>query len=145
MVAVSSNCSFVIAGDFSVSLSDEGKPDTVTLGELDEGLLALTNGETVGLTSGEGLAIDVLDVDDLVGTGVVFNVHGGADATDTVAAGDEHSGAVLEFNNAVDLAALQVKLQQKVLNIIISEEKRKWEQREKLTLTESFFLMSGWG
>lgn len=110
MVAVSSNCSLVIAGDFSVSLSDEGKLDTVTLGELDQGLLALTNGEHVGLTSGEGLAIDVLDVDDLVGTGVVLDVHEGADTTDIVTGGQVDSGSVFEFNNTVDLASLKVKL-----------------------------------
>ena len=115
MVAVSSNCSLVIAGDFSVSLSDEGKLDTVTLGELDQGLLALTNGEHVGLTSGEGLAIDVLDVDDLVGTGVVLDVHEGADTTDIVTGGQVDSGSVFEFNNTVDLASLKVKLDRVVL------------------------------
>ena len=109
-MAVGSNCSLVIASDFSVSLGDEGKLDTVTLGELDQGLLALTNGEDVGETGGESGTVGVLDVDDLVGTGVVLDVHEGADTTDIVSGGQVDSGSVFEFNNTVDLASLKVKL-----------------------------------
>ena len=109
-MAVGSNCSLVIASDFSVSLGDEGKLDTVTLGELDQRLLALTDGEDVGETGGESGTVGVLDVDDLVGTGVVLDVHEGADTTDIVTGGEVDSGSVFEFNNTVDLASLKVKL-----------------------------------
>jgi len=47
-------------------------------------------------------------------------VHECADTTDVVSALDEDSGSIFEFNNAVDLASLKVKLNafKKVLNII---------------------------
>ena len=59
-------------------------------------------------------------MDDIVGTGVLLNVHESAGTTDVVSAGDEHLGSVFEFNNAIDLASLKVKLNalKKVLNII---------------------------
>ena len=100
----------VSSGDSSVSLSDEGKLDTVTLGELDQGLLALADGEDVGEAGGEDLAVHILDVDDLVGTGVVFDMHEGTDTTDIVSGSEVDSGSVFEFNNTVDLASLKVKL-----------------------------------
>ena len=109
-MADSSHCSLFLLGDFSVSLSDEGKLDTVTLGELDQGLLALTDDEAVGETSGEGGAVGVLDVDDLVGTGVVLDVHEGANTTDIVTGSEVAGGSVFEFNNTVDLTSLKVQL-----------------------------------
>ncbi len=109
-MADSSHCSLLLLDDFSVSLSDEGKLDTVTLGELDQGLLALTDDEAVGETSSEGGAVGVLDVDDLVGTGVVLDVHEGSDTTDIVTGSEVAGGSVFEFNNTVDLASLKVKL-----------------------------------
>ncbi len=66
------------------------------------------------------MALAVLDVDNLVGTWVVFDMHECADTTDVVSALDEDSSSVFEFNNAIDLASLKVKLNalKKVLNII---------------------------
>ena len=61
--------------DFGVALLNEGLSLTVTLGKLDEGLLAGADHENVGKTGSEGVTSGVLDVDDLVGTGVVLNVH----------------------------------------------------------------------
>ena len=49
-------------------------------------------------------------MDDLVGTGVLLNVHEGADTTNIVTTSHIHSGSVFEFNNSVDLASLKVKL-----------------------------------
>ena len=77
-------------GDFGVPLSDERESLTVALGELDHGFLALANGEDVAKTGSEHLALGVLDVDDLVATGVVLNVHERTDTTDIVTANDEH-------------------------------------------------------
>ena len=66
---------FIGSDDFGVALLNEGLSLTVTLGKLDEGLLAGANHENVGETGSEGVTSGVLDVDDLVGTGVVLNVH----------------------------------------------------------------------
>ena len=96
-----------------VPLGDEGKTDTITSGQLDEGLLALADGENVGETRGEGVAIGVTDVDDLVRAGVLLQMHELAHTTDIVTASDEHEASVFEFNHAVDLAGLKVKLPSK--------------------------------
>ena len=80
------------------------------LGELDQGLLALTNGEDVAETGREDLTLGVLDMDNLVGTWMVLDMHECANTTNIVTAGNEDSGSIFEFNNAVDLASLKVKL-----------------------------------
>ena len=93
-----------------VPLLDERKLLTVTLGELDQGLLALTNGEDVAETGGEIIALRVLDVDDLIGTGVVLNMHESTDTTNIVSSGNEDNSSIFEFNNAIDFASLKVIL-----------------------------------
>ena len=90
--------------------SEETKDDTITLGKLDLRLFALTNDENVAQTSGEGLAIDVPDVDNLVGTGVVLDVHEDASTTNIVSSGNEDRSSIFEFNHTVDLSSLKVKL-----------------------------------
>ena len=103
-----------------VPLLDERKLLTVTLGELDQGLLALTNGEDVAETGGEIIALRVLDVDDLIGTGVVLNMHESTDTTNIVSSSDEDLGTILEFHNSINLSSSQVILNiiEIVLNII---------------------------
>lgn len=114
-------------GELGVPLGDERELDTVALGHLDQRLLG-SNDEDVRETRGEVDTVDILHVDDLVGTWVVFNVHERANTTDIVSTSDVHLSAVLEFNNAVDFASLKVKLSRsrnKVLNIIHSKEKKR--------------------
>ena len=118
----------LLGGDSSISLGDEGKSDTVELGELNQRLSALSDGEDVGQTGGEGVAISVSDVDDLVGTRVLLNGGESADTTDIVSASDEHLGSILKFDNSVDLASLKVQLSTSrtiVLNII-----QFWKRKE---------------
>ena len=98
------------SSDFGVPLGNERELDTITLGELDLRLLTLTNGENVAETSGESLAIDVLDVDNLVGTGVVLDVHEDASTTNIVSSGNEDRSSIFEFNHTIDLSSLKVKL-----------------------------------
>lgn len=99
-----------VSRNLRVSLLDERKSDTVALGKSDEGLLALANAEDIAQTGGEGVSLGVLDVDDLVGTGVVLNVHEHANTTDIVSALHENLRAILKLHNAVNLASLKVKL-----------------------------------
>ena len=54
--------------------------------------------------------MSVLNVGDFVGTGVVFNVLEDTDTTDVVSAGSEDEGAVIEFDDSVDLTSLEIKL-----------------------------------
>lgn len=56
------------------------------------------------------MALNVLDVNDLVGTGVVFDVHEHTDTTNIVSALNKDLGSVLKLDNAVNFTSLKVKL-----------------------------------
>lgn len=140
-------------GHSGFSLLDEGKSDTLSLGQGDEGLLALPDHENVTETGSEGVASGILDVGNLVGTGMVLDVLEDTNTTDIVSALYEDGGTVLELDDAVDLTSLKVQLYKEIvslLNIILCFDfesvRRSLPARENvLTLMESFFLMSGWG
>lgn len=59
--------------------------------------------------------MSILNVGDFVGTGVVFNMLKDTDTTDVVSAGSEDEGAVIEFDDSVDLTSLKVELDRVVL------------------------------
>lgn len=93
-----------------VTLLNEGKSDSLASWEGDDWFLAIANNEDVRKTGGKGVAMGVLDVGDFVGTGVVFDVLEDTDTTDVVSAGSEDEGAVIEFDDSVNLTSLKVKL-----------------------------------
>lgn len=93
-----------------VTLLNEGKSDSFASWEGDDWLLAIANNEDVRKTGGKGVAMGVFDVSDFVGTGVVFDVLEDTDTTDVVSAGSENEGAVIEFDDSVNLTSLKVKL-----------------------------------
>lgn len=102
-----------VTGASRVSLLNEAESDTLALGEGDKGLLALTNHEDVGKTSGERVATSILNVGDLVGTGMVLNVLKDTDSANIVSTDNEDGGTVLELDEAVNLVGLEVKLHSK--------------------------------
>ena len=59
------------------------------------------------------MATGVLDVGDLVGTGVVLDVLEDTNTTDVVTTDDEDGGAVVELDNTIDLTSLKVELKLK--------------------------------
>ncbi len=59
------------------------------------------------------MATGVLDVGDLVGTGVVLDVLEDTNTTDVVTTDDEDGGTVVELDNTVDLTSLKVELKLK--------------------------------
>lgn len=81
----------------------------------DKWLLALSNDENVAETSGEGVTLSILDVDNLIGTWMVLNVHEDTNTTDIVTSLDENLGSILEFNNSINFTSLKVKLDSVVL------------------------------
>ena len=99
-----------VSGISGISLLDEGKLDSTLSREGDQRLLALSDNEDVAETGGEGLTTGILNVGNLVGTGVVLDVLEDTDTTDVVSALDEDRGSVLEFDESVDLTTLKVKL-----------------------------------
>jgi hypothetical protein len=128
--------------DSKVSFFVQGKSGTISLWEGENWLLVSADHEGVGEAGGEGVTSCVLDVDDLVRAWVVLDGEHGAHTTDVVSAGNVDSGEVLEFNDALDLTGEQVKLNASI-NIIVF--RKELEKESALTLTVSFFFMSGWG
>ena len=94
--------------NFVSSLLDEGASLSSKLWKSDKRLLSLSNDENVRKTGGEGVSSEILDMDDLVGTWVVLNVHEGTNTTDIVSSSEEDLGAILEFDNSVNLASAEV-------------------------------------
>jgi len=105
----------VVAAIAVVTLFNEGKLDTFTSGEGDEGLLGITNHENVGKTGGERVTTGVLDVSDLVRTGVVLNVLEDTDTSHVVSTSGENGSAVIELDNTINITSLKVKLDGVVL------------------------------
>jgi len=99
----------------AVTLLNEGVADSITSGEGDEGLLGLTDHENVGKTGGEGVSTGVLDVGNLVRTGMVLDVLEDTDTANIVSTGDEDGGTVVEFDDRVNFVGLEVQLEGVVL------------------------------
>lgn len=98
-----------------VSFVDESHSDSLVPWKRNHRLLALSDNENVGETGSEVVVVGILDVDDLVRTWVVFNVHEGTDTTNIVSTLDKDSGTVSEFDDFVDFASLKVQLHRVVL------------------------------
>jgi hypothetical protein len=99
----------------AVTLLVEGVADTVTLGEGDEGLLGLTDHENVSETGGEGVSTGVLDVGNLVRTGMVLDVLEDTDTANIVTTGHEDGGTVIELDDRVNFMGVEVELEGVVL------------------------------
>jgi hypothetical protein len=90
-----------------ISLFESAEIDTVVLWESDQGLL-FSDDENVSFSGGEGLSVGVLDVDDIEGPEVPFDVLDLTDSTNIVSTCDvaELAGGVLD--PAFDLVLLEV-------------------------------------
>jgi len=108
--------------EFGVTHLNIGEVDTFTLGERDKRLLIITDHEDVGETGGESVTTGVLNVCDLVRTGVVLNVLENTDTTNVVTTSGKNSGTVIELNNTVDFTSCEVQLNSVVLlNVRVGE------------------------
>jgi hypothetical protein len=104
-----------VDSNLGISLFDKSTPESLELGQSDEWLLALSNNEHVGETGGEVIARAIFDVDDLIGTWVMLDVHELSDTTNVVSTLNEHLNSVFEFNDFFDLIGLKVELDSIVL------------------------------
>jgi len=91
-----------------VTLLDEGLGETLSLGQGDDGVLGLSDDEDVLLTRSEGVAIGILNVSNIVGTGVGLNVLEDTHTANIVTTLDENGGTVVEFDHAIDFISLEV-------------------------------------
>ena len=79
-------------------LFQNAQVETISFGEGNGWLLAVTDHEHIGVSGGEGLSIGISDVGDVETTQVLLDVHQGTNSTDVVTSGQVHkfSGFVLE-------------------------------------------------
>jgi hypothetical protein len=93
-----------------VSLFDESVGNSLLLGEADHGVLAFSDAEDVVKSGGEKVTSGVLDVSNLVWTGVVFDVLEDTDSADIVSSLNENRRAVFVFDATVNITSLKVEL-----------------------------------
>ena len=91
-------------GQTGVTILLVGHEDTVALGEGDPGLVLLADNHDVLETGGEGVAVGILDVDDLERTRVTLTVHQGTDAANIVTSDGHDEVANFELQPVEDLA-----------------------------------------
>lgn len=103
-----------IASITRVAFLNERETDTLLGRERDDGFFSSTNAENVGETGSEGVATGILDVSNLVGTGMVLDVLEHTDATNIVTASGENAGAVFELDNRVNFVGLKVELKKAI-------------------------------
>jgi len=99
-----------VCSNLGISLIDKRKSDTLELGKSDKRLFALTDTENVGETGGERVSSGILDMDDLIGTWMMLNVHELSNTTNIVTTLNEYGCSILEFNHFVNLISLEVEL-----------------------------------
>lgn len=92
------------------ALLKDGLLDTTALGEGDLGLVSGADDEDVAKSGGEGVALGVLDGDDVEGTLVALNVLEGTDAASVAALGEHDHGSELELEDVGHLAGGNVDL-----------------------------------
>jgi len=106
----------------SITLLNKRELDTLTLGKGNERLLAFTDHKNVGETGGKGVASNITDVSNLVATRMVLNVGKNTNTTNVVTTVGHDGATVLEFDEAINLTSLQVKLDGVVLlNVRVRE------------------------
>jgi len=98
-------------GELSLSLFKDGFLDTFSSGKLDPGFLALADDDDVAESGGEGVALGVLDVDDIERTGVLLDVLDDTDSADVVSVLDEANVARFEMGESLDLSGSNVVLE----------------------------------
>jgi hypothetical protein len=93
-----------------LSFLKKSETNTLLLGEGNNSFLLSTNAENVGETGSELMTLRILDVGNLVGTGMVLDVLEDTSTTNVITTGDEDLGVVLKLDNAVNSAGLQIEL-----------------------------------
>ena len=82
--------------------------NSFTLGQRDQGLIALANHKHVGNTGGKGVSSGILDVHNIKRTLVLFLVDNGTDTAVVVTPSGNAQVADIELDEVTDLAGLEV-------------------------------------
>jgi len=87
-----------------------GQTDTLFLGERDQGVLALSDDENVGNSSGKRVSSSISNVDNIETTDVSISVDNDSDSSDIVTGGDQSKIASFEGNVINNEASGDIKL-----------------------------------
>jgi len=94
-----------------VTLLKEGLGESLLGGEGDDGLGgAGADDDTVILSGGEGVVVGVLDMGNVVRSGVDLDVLENSDTADIVSSSNEDTGTVLELEAGIDITGDEVEL-----------------------------------
>jgi hypothetical protein len=77
-------------GESLFSFFDEGELDTLGGEETDDGFLSFSNDEDVADSCGEGVTLGVLDMGNIEGTWMLFDMLEDTDSTDVVTTVDQN-------------------------------------------------------
>jgi len=100
----------LLLGKSLVSLLSDGELETLASGQGDVGLVTLTNNEDISQTGGEGVTVGILDVDNIIGSGMLLPVDDGTDPASVTATSDHAQVAHSEGDDILDLAGGKIKL-----------------------------------
>lgn len=103
-----SNLILLLKGAFA--FLHDGHLDALSAGERDHGASSLTNNENVGKTSGKGVTLTVLEVDNVKRSGVLLLVDHDSDAANIGTTGDHAQVSDIELDVVDDLTRLDIKL-----------------------------------
>jgi hypothetical protein len=92
-----------------VTLLDDGKSDTVALGERDSGSTS-ANDENVGDTGGELVAYSILDMDNVEAAKMTLSDFQHSDTSQIVTSGNHDGGSNIELVHLLNLSSSEVEL-----------------------------------
>lgn len=93
------------------SFLQNGLLDTISLGQTDQRLSrGSSNDKDIGKTSGEGVALGILDGNNGEGTIVTFDVHESTHTSTVTSTGEHDSGAHFEFKDIAHLSGSNINL-----------------------------------
>jgi len=93
-----------------VSLLSDGELDTLSLGKGDVRLVALADDEDISNPGSEGVAVGVLDVDNVEGAGMSLTGHDGSHPTGVTSSSYHAQVTGIELDGVLDLAGGDVHL-----------------------------------
>ena len=89
----------------SLLLFQDGQVETVLLGKSDEGFLATTDDENVGLSGGEALSVSILHMNDIVSSQMFLDMDDLTDSADIVSTSNITGVSELILDPFLDLAS----------------------------------------
>ena len=99
----------------ALALLQNSQLDTLVLGDRDQRVHSLSDNKNVGQTSGKLVSLAVLQVDDIVASGVLLTALNDTNTTQVTTTSDHSQVSDIELDEINDLAILEIPLDSVVL------------------------------